>query len=157
MTIARTLSSWGEALPVPDVVSRAVINSLVTRTDRALTSERGDAAAFARAMAERPIAQHTGAANAQHYEVPTAFFEQVLGPRRKYSSCYYRSPQDGLAEAEETALALTADHADLADGQAILELGCGWGSLSLWMAERLPGSRIVSVSNSASQRSSIEG
>ncbi|GAU85455.1 cyclopropane-fatty-acyl-phospholipid synthase family protein [Bosea sp. BIWAKO-01] len=156
MTIMRTLSSWGEALPVPDALSRVVIGSLVARTDRALASGQGDAAAFARAMAQRPIAQHTGAANAQHYEVPAAFFEQVLGRRRKYSSCYYRGSGDSLAEAEETALALTAEHAGLADGQDILELGCGWGSLSLWLAERLPTSRIVSVSNSASQRGYIE-
>lgn len=156
MTVMQKLSSWGEALPVPDLVSRAVIASLVARTDRALASGPGDAASFAREMVRFPIAQHTDAANAQHYEVPESFFGQVLGPRRKYSCCYYRSPEDDLATAEETALALTAEHAGLVDGQSILELGCGWGSLSLWMAENLPLSRIVSVSNSASQRDYIE-
>lgn len=156
MTILQRLSTWGEALPVPDAISRAVIGSLVSRTDRALIADPGDTASFAREMKRFPIAQHTDAANAQHYEVPAAFFAQVLGPRRKYSSCYYRNPEDDLATAEETALALTAEHADLDGGQDILELGCGWGSLSLWMAEHFPSSRIVSVSNSASQRGYIE-
>lgn len=156
MTILQKLSAWGEALPVPDMVSRAVIGSLVSRTDRTLSVDPVDPASFARDMRQFPVAQHTDAANAQHYEVPAAFFAQVLGPRRKYSSCYYRTPEDDLATAEETALALTAEHADLGGGQDILELGCGWGSLSLWMAEHFPSSRIVSVSNSASQRGYIE-
>ncbi|HEY5797269.1 MAG TPA: cyclopropane-fatty-acyl-phospholipid synthase family protein [Bosea sp. (in: a-proteobacteria)] len=156
MTIMQRLSSWGEALPVPDAVSRMVIASLVGRTDRSLAIGPGNAAGFARDMADVPIALHADAANAQHYEVPAAFFERVLGPRRKYSCSYYADPGDSLAKAEETALALSAEHAGLADGQEILELGCGWGSLSLWMAERYPQARIVSVSNSASQRAFIE-
>ena len=107
-------------------------------------------------MAAFPIAEHTEAANAQHYEVPAAFFAEVLGPRRKYSCCLYAGPETSLAEAEEAALAETCRHADLCDGQAILELGCGWGSLSLWMAERYPTARITAVSNSGSQRAFIE-
>ena len=92
-------------------------------------------------MAARAIAEHAGEANAQHYEVPAAFFAQVLGPNRKYSSCFYKEPASTLQEAEEEALRQTVEHADLADGQAILELGCGWGSLSLWMARRFPNAR----------------
>ena len=92
-------------------------------------------------MAARAIAEHTDAANAQHYEVPAAFFAHVLGPNRKYSSCFYKEPQSTLQEAEEEALRQTVEHADLADGQSILELGCGWGSLSLWMARQFPRSR----------------
>ena len=156
MTIMQRLSNWGEALPVPDAVSRMVIASLVGRTERSLATEPGDSGAFARGMSAFPIATHTDAANAQHYEVPSAFFDHVLGPQRKYSCCYYADPRDTLAAAEEKALSLTADHAGLEDGQEILELGCGWGSLSLWMAERYPKARIVSVSNSASQRAFIE-
>ncbi|MDU0343224.1 SAM-dependent methyltransferase [Bosea rubneri] len=156
MTIMQRLSNWGEALPLPDSVSRLVIASLVGRTDRMLASQPGNAAFFAREMAELPIALHTDAANAQHYEVPAAFFNQVLGPRRKYSCCYFADPGDSLATAEDRALALSAEHAGLADGQDILELGCGWGSLSLWMAQAYPKARIVSVSNSASQRAFIE-
>ena len=156
MTIMQRLSNWGEALPVPDAISRMVIVSLVGRTERTLATQPGNAASFAREMADHPIAVHTDAANAQHYEVPAAFFEQVLGPKRKYSCCYYADAADSLATAEDAALALTAEHAGLADGQEILELGCGWGSLSLWMAEAYPQARIVSVSNSASQRAFIE-
>lgn len=156
MTIMQRLSNWGEGLPVPDAVSRMVIASLVGRTNRSIAARSIEAAAFAGDMAGFPIAVHTDAANAQHYEVPAAFFEHVLGSRRKYSCCYYADPGDTLAAAEEKALALTAEHAGLADGQDILELGCGWGSLSLWMAERYPKARIVSVSNSSSQRAFIE-
>ena len=108
-------------------------------------------------MAARAIAEHADAANAQHYEVPAAFFAKVLGPNRKYSSCFYREAASTLQEAEEEALRQTVEHADLADGQDILELGCGWGSLSLWMAERFPNARIVAVSNSHSQRAVHRG
>ncbi len=125
MTIMQKLSNWGEGLPLPDAVSRMVIASLVGRTDRSLATQSANAEIFARDMADFPIALHTDAANAQHYEVPAAFFDQVLGPRRKYSCCYYANAGDTLAAAEEAALQLTAEHADLADGQDILELGCG--------------------------------
>ena len=112
--------------------------------------------AFAEAMAARPIAEHADAANRQHYEVPAAFFEKVLGPRLKYSCCLYPEGSETLEQAEVQALAATCVHADLHDGHDILELGCGWGSLSLWMAERMPNARITSVSNSAGQRAFIE-
>lgn len=103
-----------------------------------------------------PVAIHTDAANHQHYELPPAFFEQCLGPRLKYSSCYYPTGNETLARAEEAMLALYGERAQLADGQDILELGCGWGSLTLWMAQRYPLSRITAVSNSRSQREFIE-
>ena len=112
--------------------------------------------AFATAMREQPIALFPRDANVQHYEVPSGFFEQVLGPQLKYSCCLYPAADTTLAQAEEFALAETALHADLADGQEILELGCGWGSLTLWMAERFPAARITAVSNSAPQRVHIE-
>lgn len=107
-------------------------------------------------MALRPVAEHTEAANTQHYELPARFFELVLGPHRKYSSGFYERPDATLEEAEAAALALTCEHADLADGQPILELGCGWGSLSLWMAEHYPNARITAVSNSRGQKASID-
>jgi cyclopropane-fatty-acyl-phospholipid synthase len=112
---------------------------------------------FAREMAARAIAEHTNAANTQHYEVPAAFFAHVLGPNRKYSSCFYNSEASTLQEAEEEALRQTEAHADLADGQSILELGCGWGSLSLFMARQFPHANIVAASNSNLQREYIEG
>jgi cyclopropane-fatty-acyl-phospholipid synthase len=114
-------------------------------------------AEFADGMSRRPVAEFASAANAQHYEVPAEFFAAVLGPRRKYSCCYYDRDSRDLAVAEERSLALTLQHADLADGQDILELGCGWGSLSLYLAERFPAARIVAVSNSHGQRRHIQG
>lgn len=103
-----------------------------------------------------PVAVATAAANQQHYELPAAFFSQVLGPRRKYSCCYYPSGIQGLAAAEEAMLRLCCERAGLRDGMDVLELGCGWGSLTLWMAEHYPAASITAVSNSTSQREFIE-
>ncbi len=107
-------------------------------------------------MRESPVALSTDAANDQHYEVPAAFFEACLGKQLKYSSAYYPVGTETLNEAETAMLELTASHADLADGQNILELGCGWGSLSLYMAQQYPQAAITSVSNSASQKAFID-
>jgi cyclopropane-fatty-acyl-phospholipid synthase len=144
-----------ECAPIPDAISRLGVGYLVGRARRQLDAVGPDETLFAREMDRRPIAVAADAANRQHYELPAEFFSLMLGPRRKYSSCLYDGVAS-LAEAEERALAETCAHAGLADGQDILELGCGWGSLSLWMAERFPASRIVAVSNSASQRAYIE-
>jgi cyclopropane-fatty-acyl-phospholipid synthase len=103
-----------------------------------------------------PIAVHTGDANKQHYEVPTEFFTMVLGKHMKYSAGYWRKGVQSLDQSEEDMLALTCDRAELSDGMKILELGCGWGSLTLFMAERFPHARITSVSNSRSQKTHIE-
>ena len=103
-----------------------------------------------------PIAIETAAANEQHYEVPTRFYQLCLGPRLKYSGALWPAGVTTLAEAEERMLALYAERAQLADGQDILELGCGWGSLSMWMAEKFPKSRITGVSNSRTQKEFID-
>jgi cyclopropane-fatty-acyl-phospholipid synthase len=143
--------------PVPDPVSRAGIGFLVATARRKLADPpAGIENAFAREMSGRPIAEHTKAANDQHYEVPSAFFQACLGPRLKYSSCLYRTGKETLGEAEVIALDETCRHAQLADGQAILELGCGWGSLSLWMAQAYRNAKITSVSNSSSQKAFID-
>jgi cyclopropane-fatty-acyl-phospholipid synthase len=143
--------------PFPDFVTRPAIDSLVSEARRRLDREAPhDEAAFARDMAQRAIAEHTAAANAQHYELPPEFFQICLGARLKYSCCLYPTADTTLNEAEEAALADTCAHAGLADGQRVLELGCGWGSLSLWMAERYPNSTITAVSNSHGQRGHIE-
>ncbi len=110
---------------------------------------------FVELLRSSPLAVHQQAANSQHYEVPPEFFALALGPQRKYSSCWYPPGATTLAEAEEAALAATAERARLGDGQRILELGCGWGSLSLWMARAFPTARITAVSNSAPQRRHI--
>jgi cyclopropane-fatty-acyl-phospholipid synthase len=141
-----------EEAPIPDVMRRAGVDIFVGAARRRLARTSTDAdTRFAQDMAARPIAEFTAAANSQHYEVPVEFFEHVLGPRLKYSCCLF--PNDGisLADAEDLALAETCANADLADGQDILELGCGWGSLTLWMAQNYPTARITAVSNSRSQ------
>ena len=157
MAFVESASRLVERLPLPDTITAFGISQLVGRTRRKLAVIDPDfEPAFAAAMAQRPIAEFTADANAQHYEVPAAFFELALGPRRKYSSCLYATPETTLAEAETAALTETCVHAGLADGQDILELGCGWGSLSLWMAEYYPAAHITAVSNSRSQRAYIE-
>ncbi len=103
-----------------------------------------------------PIALHPAVANQQHYELPAGFFQKALGPRLKYSSCYWPEEARDLATAEAAMLALTCERAQLGFDQDILELGCGWGSLTLWMAEFYPDSRITAISNSHSQREFIE-
>jgi len=112
-------------------------------------------------FASGPIAIETAAANEQHYEVPTAFYQQMLGPRLKYSSCWWPdncqvNDRQALATAEIAMLQLTCQRAQCADGQRILELGCGWGSLTLWLAEQYPQSQIVAVSNSRVQQAFIQ-
>lgn len=144
--------------PFPDFVTRPAIDSLVSEARKRLDRDGPhDSGAFAADMASRAIAEHTDAANDQHYELPPQFFEICLGARLKYSCCLYPTGTETLDQAEEAALAETCEHAGLADGQSILELGCGWGSLSLWMAERYPKARITAVSNSHGQRGYIEG
>ena len=158
MSLITAATETIERVPLPDPLLRAGIAYLVGRTGRRLDkASEAEETAFVGGMAGFPIATHTADANAQHYEVPAAFFGHVLGPARKYSCCFYPDAATTLAAAEIHALERTVAHADLADGQRILELGCGWGSLSLTMAARFPAARILAVSNSASQRAYIEG
>jgi cyclopropane-fatty-acyl-phospholipid synthase len=145
---------------VPDPLTRLGIRRLCAQ--RLREEHAGDAvAAWNRfsvlldELRQSPVAIETDAANAQHYEVPARFFELCLGKRLKYSSCLYPRGDETLDEAEVAMLTLYCERAELADGQRILELGCGWGSLTLWMAERYPNARITGVSNSHSQRQHI--
>jgi cyclopropane-fatty-acyl-phospholipid synthase len=112
--------------------------------------------AFVDMMNSSPIAPLPEKANEQHYELPPEFFVDVLGEHRKYSSCYWTPGENSLDNAEADALRITCERAGLMDGQKILELGCGWGSLSLWMARHYPAAEITAVSNSGSQRRYIE-
>ncbi|MCE7901191.1 MAG: class I SAM-dependent methyltransferase [Gammaproteobacteria bacterium PRO9] len=146
---------------LPDALVRLGIRRLCA--DRLRQERAGGQAAQAVRQArlidllrQSPMAIETAAANAQHYELPPAFFEHCLGPRLKYSCCYYPTGDESLAEAEDAMLTLYAERAELVDGQSILELGCGWGSLTLWMAQRYPTARITAVSNACSQRQHIE-
>lgn len=103
-----------------------------------------------------PVTTHVEDANQQHYEVPSAFFKLILGPNLRYSCCYWPPAVDGIQAAEEAALNQTVERAGLVDGERILELGAGWGSLSLFMAARFPASDIVTVSNSKTQKQFID-
>ena len=145
---------------VPEPILRAGIRAVcalrLREERRSIEGEQARHQALVEELRRSEIAIATEAANAQHYEVPPAFFEAVLGPHLKYSSAYWPDGVDDLGAAEAAMLALSAERADLADGQDILDLGCGWGSLSLWAAARYPGSRIVAVSHSAPQRAYIE-
>jgi cyclopropane-fatty-acyl-phospholipid synthase len=156
MMLYATALAAGERLNLPNPVIRAAVKLLVSRTRHRLhTGNQFTERDFAREMENVPIAIATREANDQHYDLPPDFFSFILGPQRKYSCCYYSQRDTPLTEAEEHAIAQTAAHAALADGQRILELGCGWGALSLWIARRYPASRIVAVSNSHYQRSFI--
>lgn len=111
---------------------------------------------FIQQLESSPVAIHTDAANAQHYEVPTEFFLRVLGPCRKYSSCLWEEPTTRLAESEVAMLELTCQRAGIMDGQQVLDLGCGWGSFTLFAAAKFPRSRFTAVSNSRTQKAFID-
>ena len=161
MSVTRLAIDWTEQGLVPDGVIRAGIRRLLHQRlveigahDPERSAEQAEA--FVQEMARSPIAILPGKANEQHYEVPAELYELMLGPRRKYSCCHWAPGMDDLQSAEDSALAMTCERAQLADGMRILELGCGWGSLTVWMAERFPTARILAVSNSRSQRQFIE-
>jgi cyclopropane-fatty-acyl-phospholipid synthase len=141
---------------VPEPVLRAGIRAVCALR---LRQERHRAPGYLEALVAElrgsDIAIATAAANAQHYEVPAAFFARVLGPHLKYSSAYWPTGVATLGAAETAMLELTAERAGLADGQAVLDLGCGWGALTLWAAARFPRSRFTALSHSRSQRDHI--
>ena len=156
----RGLIGLAERGLLPDWMIRAGIRRLCAQR---LREERAADTTAAWSRFERclddlragPVATHTDAANAQHYELPPRFFQLCLGKHLKYSSCYFPTGCETLDQAEDKMLALYGERAELADGQDILELGCGWGSLTLWMAQKYPHSRITAVSNSKPQREFI--
>lgn len=142
---------------LPDVAVRFGIRRLLGRR---LVKAKADAASgkekeFIKSLPSQPIAIATDKANEQHYEVPAEFYLKVLGPHLKYSSCIWPDGVNTLEAAEKAMLQLTCERAEIEDGMQILELGCGWGSLTLWMAQQYPRSRILAVSNSNSQREHI--
>ena len=146
---------------LPDAAIRIGIRNLLAKKLR--QESHSDVVARSEALAgfiddlkTSPIAIKTAAANDQHYEVPTEFFQFVLGPRMKYSGGYWPREDTTFPESEDAMLELTCRRACLADGQDVLELGCGWGSLTLWIAEHFPKSRITGVSNSATQKIHVE-
>jgi len=156
---ARALS-WTEAGMVPDSIIRGGIRRLLERKRRDINADDPEAAAtltnaFVDMMNASPVALVPELANEQHYEVPAAFFDAVLGEHHKYSCCYWGGDVGTLDEAEAAALGLTVRRAGIVDGMRVLDLGCGWGSLTLWIAEHFPACEVVAVSNSRSQRDAI--
>jgi cyclopropane-fatty-acyl-phospholipid synthase len=146
---------------IPDAVLRA--GSLYGAWARERRESRGGVPAqqarlreLVARMSSGPIAEMPEKANEQHYELPAAFLGLILGPRRKYSGCLWTPGVSTLAQAEDAMLALACARAQVTDGMRILDLGCGWGSLSLWLAEHYPASSVVGVSNSVRQREWIE-
>ncbi len=153
--------NWVEHGYVPESVIRHSIRRLLKRRldslplhDAAEIADREQA--FVYMMDASPIALVPEKANEQHYELPPGFFSLCLGPLHKYSCCYWPRGVETLDQAEVAALQATCEHARIEDGMHILELGCGWGSLTLWMAEHFPAAQITAVSNSAPQREFIE-
>lgn len=151
-----------EAGVVPDLILRLGTRHLLRRRLREILSvpfevRPREQSALMDRLSAGPIAIDVAAANEQHYEVPAPFFELALGPRLKYSCCYWDGRTRDLAAAEEAMLELTARRANIQDGMRILDLGCGWGSFSLWAAEQFPNAQILAVSNSRIQRAFIEG
>ena len=141
---------------VPDAVLRAGIRAqCALRLRRERRRSASFAPAFVETLRRSPIAEQVEKPNEQHYELPPEFFRLVLGPRLKYSSCWWPPGVRSLAEAEEAMLALTCERAGVEDGMELLDLGCGWGSLSFWLCERYPSARVLAVSNSAVQRAFI--
>ncbi len=158
--VTRKAVSWTESGLVPDSVIRAGIRRLLDRKRKEIGSGKVEFAAnatnrFVDMMNESPIALVPHLANEQHYEVPAEFFEQVMGDHLKYSCCFWKNDTSSLSDAEMAALELTVKRAGIEDGMKVLDLGCGWGSLSLWVAEHFPNAAVTSVSNSSVQRDFI--
>jgi cyclopropane-fatty-acyl-phospholipid synthase len=154
------LITLAERRMLPDAVIRMgirrILEQRLQREREVVPNDAVKRAALLRdQFATGPIAEETDAARSQHYEAPTELFQEMLGPRLKYSGCLWEPGVEDLSAAEEAMLALTCERAGIADGQRILDLGCGWGSLSLWMAERYPNADIVAASNSRTQHQFI--
>ena len=159
--LTRLVEACVEQGRIPDAAIRAGIRFRLRQRLTELPINNPVAAAqwtkeFIQQMDKSPIAPLPHLPNQQHYEVPPAFFGEVLGPRRKYSCCHWAPGTQTLAEAEQDALRITCQRAEIEDGMTILDLGCGWGSLSLWLAEHYPESKITAVSNAPAQRAYIQ-
>ena len=160
MSLTDTFIDFAERGIIPDFLLRAGIRNLCRKRLKQCRTDDCEANAepiekYMRSAAAAQLAVLTEKANQQHYEIPADFYHKVLGKNLKYSSCYFEDMVSDLTTAENRGLELTCEHAGLQNGQRILELGCGWGSLSLWMAKHFPEANITSVSNSHSQRAYI--
>lgn len=155
--ITKTANELAESGIIPDSFIRTGIRRLVQQRKMQVSGQNGvELDAFVSMMNQSPVALVPAVANEQHYEVPAAFFTEVLGSHRKYSCCNWGAGVRNLDEAEERSLRISCERAKIEDGMNVLDLGCGWGSLSLWIAAHYPACNVTSVSNSASQREFIE-
>lgn len=158
--VAAKAIGWTESGLVPDSVIRSGMRRLLER--KLVEIRAGDVEFASRAlnqfkdmMRRSPVALVPELANKQHYEVPAEFFVQVLGEHYKYSCCHWGADVSTLSEAEESALRVTVERAGIQDGMNVLDMGCGWGSLSLWIAEHFPRTSVTAVSNSRTQKDFI--
>ncbi|KAJ3691988.1 hypothetical protein LUZ60_012338 [Juncus effusus] len=111
---------------------------------------------FIRSLKEMPIAVETDTAKTQHYELPTSFFELVLGKNLKYSCCYFKEKSSDLEESEIEMLDLYCERCQIKDGNRVLDLGCGWGSLSLYVAKKYKNCNVTGICNSVTQKTHID-
>ena len=158
--VAARAIGWTESGLVPDTVIRSGMRRLLERKLAEICAGSVEVAArttndFVQMMCNSPVALAPELANEQHYEVPAEFFVQVLGENSKYSCCHWGADVTTLGEAEEASLRMTVQRAGIRDGMKVLDLGCGWGSLSLWVAEHFPNASVTSVSNSRTQKEHI--
>ncbi len=155
-TVLRSAVELAERGWLPDALVRTGIRSFVQQ--RLADQEAGGRPVhrLAAELRSMPIAVRTDLANEQHYEVPADFFARMLGPRLKYSCAWWPEGVSSLADAEDAMLELTRERAGVEDGMSVLDLGCGWGSFSLWLAARQPATHVTCVSNSSSQKRYIE-
>ncbi len=150
-----------EANKVPDFLLRQGIRKLLAQrladeNKGGVEAQQVHLMALIDQLKASPIAVNTAEANVQHYEVPTEFYQYCLGKNLKYSSGYWKDGVTNIDTSEDDMLELTCQRAELQDGQQVLELGCGWGSLSLYMAAKYPESSIKVVSNSRTQKQFID-
>lgn len=157
----KLIIKWLERGYIPDTTVRFLIRILLkARLKKEYNASSQNLEhqliAFRNKMEKEPIAHSVDSANSQHYEVPVLLFENFMGKYLKYSCGYWRDGKEELDKSEEEMLKITCERAQIKDGQQILELGCGWGSLSIWMAKKYPKSNITAVSNSNSQKLFID-
>ena len=141
---------------IPDSLIRWGIRNQLKQHSLFLANNPKSDQSWIEELSKGPIAECTDTSKEQHYEVPTEYFKSVLGTHLKYSSCFWNKATTSLEMAEANMLRLSCEHAELENGQSVLELGCGWGSLSLWMAEHYPESSITAMSHSKTQKAYID-
>ena len=158
MSLVSTIVGTAERVPLPDVIVRTAVQQLSSLTAARLATGSAESDAWlADEMAARALVAQGGGTDLRRAEMPEGLLARMLGPNRKYSCGFYKEAASTLQEAEEEALRQTVEHAEIADGQTILELGSGWGALSLWLARQFPHSNVTALCSSDAQREYIEG